>query len=145
MKKREIIATLIEVSNDLDSMGMFAEADILTKTAESFGTLSPFDPEANPDNSATEYGFLGEEQYEKELEGMRTMRALEEEEALIQLESRINEIRSNPYPTQEDLQELEQLLDAKNRTPNENDFAARLQDAGAKISEPDLNDPFRDE
>lgn len=152
MKRREIIATLIEVSNDLDSMGMFAEADVLTKTAESFGHLSPFEPEANPDNDATEAGFLGEEQYEKEQEAMQ---ALRNEETLIELEARIEELKRNPRPTHEDLVELDRLLDyrmgqsfdsANVTIPGkETEFATRLQDAGADVSEPDLNDPFRDE
>lgn len=152
MKRREIIATLIEISNDLDSMGMFVEADVLTKTAESFGNLSPFDPEANPDNDATEAGFLGEEAYEKE---QAAMQALRNEETLMELEARIEELKRNPRPTHEDLVELDRLLDYRmgqsfdsanvTMPGKETEFTTRLQDAGADVSEPDLNDPFRDE
>lgn len=135
MKKREIIATLIDVSNDLDSIGMFAEADILTKTAESFGNLSPIEPESNPDNDATEYGLLAQEPFVEDLE---------RENALIEMEERIAELQNNQHPTNEDLLELEKLLNVKTEM-SKNNFFTRLQDAGAEVIHQDLNDPFRNE
>lgn len=152
MKRKEIIATLIEVSNDLDSMGLINEADILTKTAESFGDLSPFEPEFNPDNQATEHGFLGQDDYEREKEAMDSLR---NEDTLMVLDARIEELKLKQAPTNEDLEELDKLLDYrlgdafdKNNVQMPQDaskFMENLQNAGAEIHEPDLSDPFRNE
>lgn len=152
MKRKEIIATLIEVSNDLDNIGMVEEADILTKTAESFGDLSSFDPENNPDNDATELGFLGQDDYDREAEAME---ALRNEDTLMALDARIEELKRKQAPTNEDLEELDRLLDHRMNPsfdPNkaqmpqdESSFIENLQDAGAQIQEPDLNDPFKDQ
>jgi len=154
MKRKEVIATLIEVSNDLDNMGLFKEADVLTRMAESFGNLHPTDFEFNPDNAATEHGFLGEMKYDAEQKAMHEMR---NDDALMELENRINELKNNPAPTARDLHELDDLLEYRMSAdfdqgnvrwphkPNESQFVKELSDAGAKVIEPDLNDPFRDE
>jgi hypothetical protein len=152
MKRKEIIATLIEVSNDLDNIGLVDEADILTKTAQSFGELSPSEPEFNPDNDATEQGFLGQDDYDRERE---IMDALRNEDTLMELDARIEELKLKQAPTNEDLEELDKLLDYRmgpSFDPNnvrmpqdELQFVENLKDAGADISEPDLDDPFRGE
>lgn len=134
MNKREIIATLIEVSNDLDSMGMFAEADVLTKTAEMFGDLRPSDFESNPDNAASEAGFLGEDAYNQQML---------DEEQIMNDEARLRGLTDKQEPSESDLAELDALLNAKFNSQHhhpikdESDFASRLQDAGA-----DLNNQF---
>lgn len=151
MKKREIIATLIEVSDDLDNMGLFSEADQLTRVAQYFGELEPTDYEFNPDNDGTEHGFLGEDQYERD---NLLLRQMQQEEALEGLDSRIEELKNIPHPTEKDLAELSELLDyrmGKDFNPNavewprdnkESEFIKNLSDAGADIVGEE--DPFRD-
>ena len=154
MQKREIIATLLDVSNELDSLGMYEEADVLTRAAQLTG-LHPTDVEFNPDNDAVEHGMLGEERYEREEAALREMR---NEEALMELEARIEELKRNPAPTEEDIQELEQLLnyrmspdfDSQNvqwpKAQTESDFAQDLAAAGADVAPPsNEHDPFADE
>ncbi len=150
MKKREVIATLIEMSNEMDTIGLFDEADMLTRVAQSFGDLSPIELEANPDNLASEHGFLGEMD---EME--RAKHELSNEEALMDLDARIEEIKNNPYPSEEDLQELEILLDSRMSSsfnPDKTDFSPKkdesqflkeLQDAGADVLSPE--NPFANE
>lgn len=150
MKRREVIATLIEMSNEMDAIGLFDEADMLTRVAQSFGTLNPTDPEYNPDNSASEHGFLGE------LDEMeRAKNELSNEDALMALDARIEELKNNPFPSEDDLKELEALLDHRMSplfNPDEVNFSPKndtsrflkeLQDAGADIVNQD--DPFRNE
>lgn len=150
MKVREIIATLIDVSNDLDAMEMFEDADVLTKTAQFFSDLDVSDSEFNPDNDATEYGFINEDSYDAEQLARRDM---ENEDKLMYLESRINELKNKSYPTEDDLNELEQLLDYRygpnfdfqnvDVPTNERDFSRVLENAGADVQNKDIN-PFED-
>lgn len=154
MQKREIIATLLDVSNELDSLGMYVEADVLTRAAQMTG-LGPTDVEFNPDNDAVEHGMLGEERYERENAALREMH---NEEALMELEARIEELKRNPAPTGEDIEELERLLnyrmspdfDSQNvqmpKSNSESDFAQDLAAAGADVVSPSGEfDPFADE
>ena len=153
MKKKEVIATLIEMSNELDSLGLFQDADTLTRVAENFGALHPTDIEANPDNLAAEHGFLGEAQYNQD---QNAMRDLHNEDTLMELEARIEALKRNPQPTQEDIEELDRLLDYRmggdfdsnnvqwpQAKKDESQFVQDLQSAGANVIDP--NDPFRDE
>jgi len=152
MQKREIIATLLMTSNELDALAMYAEADVLTRAAQTLDTWGPTDPEFNPDNLATEMGFIGEDKY---LQEQAAEQELRNEEALMELEARLNELQNNPNPTQEDINELERLLeyrygpdfDENNvKYPlSEQKFLQDLTDAGADIRTPDENDPFADE
>jgi hypothetical protein len=150
MKVREIIATLIDVSNDLDAMEMFDDADVLTKTAQFFGDLGVSEPESNPDNDAAEYGFRNEDAFDAEQLARRDM---ENEDKLMYLESRINELKNKSYPTEDDLNELERLLDYRygpnfdsqnvDVPTNEKDFSRVLENAGADVQNKDIN-PFED-
>jgi hypothetical protein len=167
MKKREIIATLIEVSNELDNLGMFDEADALTKTAQFFGDMSN-EPELNPDEFGVDYGFVQGDEYDQHQAIMEMMRKedeekrntdesnhqaimdmMREEDVLKARERRIRELSNTDHPTEEDLRELDNLLKnnvSSNPTQDESDFIKRLQDAGAQL--PDDNDetnPFRGE
>jgi len=139
MKNREIIATLLEVSNDLDSMGQYDDANLLTKVAQYFTSS---DPESNPDNLATEHGFLG---HDEDTERQRVMEELNREDEIIQLDAKIHELSTKMAPTEEDIVELGRLLDVKSQfnsgasgqSPQaESDFVQNLQNAGAEVVDP---------
>ena len=154
MHKREIIATLLTTSNELDAMNMFKEADVLTRAAEMLGDWGPTDPEFNPDNEATEEGFLREKQYDEE---EKIRRQMQNEEALMALDAKMLELQQKPNPTQEDIEELERLMKYRYgpdfdendvKFPmSEDEFVQDLIDAGADIPElpVDENNPFADE
>jgi hypothetical protein len=142
MKRKEVIATLIHISDDLDSMGMFDDADSLTRFAQAWGELGMHDVESNPDNDAAEHGFMGEHQYEQE---QKLMNEMNNEDALMTLDARIKELQHKPAPTMEEIHELESLLDYRMgdgfdssnvSSPHKHDesgFVNELQNAGAKV------------
>lgn len=142
MKRKEVVAALINISDDLDSMGMFDDADSLTRFAQFFGELGASDVESNPDNDATEHGFMGEHQYDKE---QKLMHQMNNEDALMGLDARIQEMQNKPAPTLEEIQELESLLDYRMggdfdpsnvsfpKKHDESQFVNELQDAGADV------------
>lgn len=152
MQKREIIATLLTISNELDSFKMYEDADVLTRAAQTLDAWGPTDPEFNPDDMATVDGFLGEERYEREQQADREFR---NEEALMALEARLSELQTKPNPTLEDIEEFERLMkyrygpdfDENNvQYPmGEEKFVQALENAGADIQVPDENDPFANE
>jgi len=150
MDIRQIIASVLEIANELDSEGHFTLADKLTSAARTAGW-----PEENEHEYRSEQWLLGEDKFEQEQAAMHEVNnSMTHDE----IRDRLHVLQNKPNPTGEDVDELEKILEYLNHpdfdpnnvqwpnTQSNSDLGKLLNDNPTPAAvAPSGFDPFADE